>query len=227
MNAPQDPRESGGPPYGGPPGYGGQQGYGGQPGYGQQPGVNGGAPAYGQPPAYGGDPATYAYNPYGSPYPVDAAQATPAPRRPGLMVLALLMTVLAALPFLFVGAAVLLVPIDANGLPSELLDNPQLLAAGATPQLLVSLVRTVGVVVLVVALLYLLFGVLAFAGRNWSRIIVTILSVGFVLLLVAALITAGGDVSTLVVFGTLLVLVVGSVVITFLPASNHWYTHRR
>ena len=57
----------------------------------------------------------------------------------------------------------------------------------------------------VVALLYMLFAVLAFRGRNWARIMVTVMTIGFALLLLSGLVTGtAGDSGWL---GVLLVIV--------------------
>ena len=62
--------------------------------------------------------------------------------------------------------------------------------AGVTPELLVSVMRVVGGLMAGLALLYVVFAVLAFRGRNWARILVTVMTVGFTLLLLSGLITA-------------------------------------
>ena len=41
----------------------------------------------------------------------------------------------------------------------------------------------------VLALLYLIFAVLAFRGRNWARVMVTVMTIGFALLLLSGLFT--------------------------------------
>ncbi len=167
----------------------------------------------------------YGANPYGSPYP---AAPTPQPvRRPGLMVLSLVLMIIASLPFLFIGAALLLIPLTASSIPAELLNSPRLQEAGATPELLIAAARVGGGVVLAIAVVYLLFGILAFAGRRWARIVTTILTVGFALLLVAGLVGSGGAVDTISLSAVLLVLILGAVAILFSPRANAWYAYRR
>ena len=165
------------------------------------------------------------YSPYGSSYPTPVEPAPP--RRPGLVVLSLLLTILASAPFLGLGLLLLLVPLAADTLPDELSENPRLLAAGATPELLISALRLVGGVMLAAALIYLLFGILAFAGRNWARISMAVLTVGFALLLVAGLVASGGAVDTVSTLGLVLVVLLGSLAILFSPRVNAWYAHRR
>jgi hypothetical protein len=169
----------------------------------------------------------YSYNPYGSSSPYPAAPAPQPVRRPGLLVVGLLLEILAALPFLFLGAFFLFAPLTANNVPPELLNSPRLQQAGATADLIISAMRLIGGIVLAFAVLYLLFGILAFAGRNWSRIILTVLTVGFALLLVAGLVASGGAVDTMSVSGVLLILVLGAVAILFSPGANAWYASRR
>ena len=67
--------------------------------------------------------------------------------------------------------------------------RPALAEAGVTPDLLVSAVRVAGGLMAVLALLYVIFAVLAFRGRNWARILVTVMTVGFALLLLSGLVT--------------------------------------
>jgi hypothetical protein len=143
------------------------------------------------------------------------------------MVVSLVLMVIAALPFLVIGAALLLIPLNASNIPTELLDSPSLQAAGATPELLITAMRILGGFVLVIAVLYLLFGILAFARRNWARIITAVLTVGFALLLVAGIVGSGGAVDTISISAVLLVLVLGAVAILFSPGANAWYAYRR
>jgi hypothetical protein len=253
VNAPRDPRDGSGsqpgppdgpryypPPASGPasgwaaggnPGQGGYPGQDSTSGQGGGPGPNG--PAYGAAPRGAspyGDQTGYAYNPYGA-YPASTGPAVePPPSRPGLLVLALVLQIVAALPFLFFGVAFLVVPLNGSALTStltQLQNDPRFAGTDITPDLLLSLVRTLGVILLVAALAYLLLAVLSFAGRNWARILVAVVSAGFVLALVGLLVAAGGAADTLLVFAVLIVLLVASVVIAFLPAANAWYTHRR
>jgi hypothetical protein len=205
VTAPQDPGQPQYNPYGQPGSYRA----------GQQPGQYSSDPLPGQ---YAG------YNPYGNPYPTGLDQGHDAPvTRPGILVLGLVLMVLAALPFVFAGLVGLFAQIDASMIPAEVLNDPQLLAAGATPALLISAVRVVAGFLLVIALVYLLFAFLAFRGRNWARILVTVLTIGFVLLLAASLVggTTSGGLLGFVAF--VVVALVGSVVILFLPDSNRFF----
>jgi hypothetical protein len=169
-------------------------------------------------------PDPYAYSPYGKPYPA-LPDHTPTVRRPRLLVVAPLLMLLASLPFLFLGAFFLLAPLD--DLVQEVLSSPRMQEAGATADLVVSAVRIFGVVVLAVVVLYLLSGFLAFAGRNWARIVAGVLTAGFALLLVAALVVSGGAIDTITLACVLLILILGAVAILFSPGASAWYAARR
>ncbi|HEY0814795.1 MAG TPA: hypothetical protein VGE11_16080 [Pseudonocardia sp.] len=174
-----------------------------------------------------GQPNPHTYNPYGSPYPPAPAPDPQPLRRPGLVVLSLVLMVIAALPFLVIGVALLLIPLNAGSLPSELVNSPRLQEAGATPELLVSATRIVGGVLLGVAVIYVLLGLLAFAGRNWARIAAAILTAGFALLLVAGIVGSGGAIDTVSISAVLLVMILGAVAVLFSPRANAWYAYRR
>lgn len=212
MTTPQDPGQPPYNPYGQPGSYRA----------GQQPGQYSSAPLPGQYPPPGQEP--YGYSPYGNPYPAGLEQAhRPTASRPGIMVLGLVLMVLASLPFLFGGVVGLVAPFTTADIPAGVVDDPQLVAAGATPELLISAVRVVAGILVAAALIYLLFAILAFRGRNWARILVTVLSVGFVLLLIASLVggTTTGALLGFVAF--VVVALVGGVVILFLPASGRFF----
>ncbi len=219
MTTPQDPGQPQYNPYGQPGSYRA----------GQEPGQYSSSPLpgqYSQAPAPGQQP--YGYSPYGNPHPAGLDQGRDAPvRRPRLMVLGLVLMVLAALPFLLGGLVGLFLPIDAGTIPAEILDDPQLAAAGATPELLISAVRVFAGILVAIAVVYLLFAVLAFRGRNWARILVTVLSVGFVLLLAASLVGGGPTGGLLGFVAFVAVAVLGGVVILFLPDSNRFFTAPR
>ncbi len=166
----------------------------------------------------------YTYSPYGNPYPARSDSA-PAVRRPRLLIVAPLLMLLASLPFLFLGAFFLLGPVDS--LVQEVLASPRMQQAGATADLVVSAIRILGGLLLVIAVLYLLAGFLAVAGRNWARIVAGVFTVGFALLLVAALVASGGAIDTVTVSSVLLILILGAVGVLFSPGASAWYAARR
>jgi hypothetical protein len=169
-------------------------------------------------------PDPYAYSPYGKPYPA-LPEHVPSVRRPRLLVVAPALMVLAALPFLLFGALFVAAPVDA--IAQEVLASPNMQQAGATKELVVSAMRILGGIIFVVALLYVVFGFLAFIGRNWARIVAAVLTAGFALLLMAGIVASGGAVDTITLASVLLVLVVGAVAILFSPGANAWYAARR
>jgi hypothetical protein len=132
--------------------------------------------------------------------------------------------VLASLPFLLFGALFVAAPVDA--IAQDVVASSNMQAAGP-PRNWSSRPCDARAVILIVALLYLVFGFLAFAGRNWARITVAVLTVGFVFLLMAALVVSGGAVDTITLACGLLVLILGAVAILFSPRVNAWYAARR
>jgi hypothetical protein len=245
----EQPRQYGGQPYGGQYGqqpggqYGGGQYGSGQPQYGQygsgQP-QYGQQPAYGQPGAYGNQPygqygnqpygapenqGGYAYSPYGTPPPYPVGSADDSAPRPGLLVGALIMLILSAVPFLAIGI-LMAVAIGQEVLPPELFNDPRLAEAGVTPDVLISAIRVGGGVMAVLALLYILFAVLAFRGRNWARVLVTVMTVGFTLLMLSGLVTGTTtDASGMVVLLVIIALSVGGTVLMYLPPAARFFAN--
>lgn len=238
------------PPQAGPP-----QGWGPPPGYGGPPAPHyppGPGPQY-LPPAQYGPPAPqptaqYAYNPYGpaegfpavEQYPHGYPTPPPAPR-PASVYLALLLHLVTGLPYLAGG---LLLAFAATALsaqiPQEVLDEAQAqgidlagLLRGITAYVVVA-----GGVISFVALLFLVFAVLAFARRNWARIVVTVMSVPFALiagfwafvLLGAASQTSDTDPAAVAIVvgvfsGPGALALLGSILL-FLPAANRFFARR-
>jgi len=220
-----------------------QQQYG-QPQYGQAPyGQQQYGQQYGQPGQYGqqypGQPGQYGasqYNPYGQPGPYGAPpygagvaglgddDGKPV-ARPPVMVLSLVLLILSALPFLALGALLLAVPVDLSALPPEY--EQQFEQAGVTVEMAVSVLRGAAGLILAFALLYVLFAVLAFLGRNWARIILTIMTAGFTLLMLAGALGGAATDGTSLVFLMLVVAAsVGGTVILFMPEPSRWFRSR-
>lgn len=177
-----------------------------------------------------GGPQPFQYSPYGpyTPPPAGLDQQVERPARPGVVALGLALLVVAALPFLAFGLVFLLVPLGPDILTPEFVDNPQLRAAGITDiGVLVSVVRLLGGVLTVLAVVYLVFVVVGFTGRNWARILVAVMTAGFSAFLLLAIVSAGtaDPVSTLVLLVPVL-LSVGGIVTWFLPQANRWYVAR-
>lgn len=258
VSTPPDPRHpdpSGGQPYNGPygTGYGGAvyphpggesgaplPGYGAggpsQPGPSQQPppaGQQGGGHPYDPYGGRYGDPQPQ-YNPYGqysppSPYGDYPAGGAPVPvSRPGIMILSLVLLVLSTLPFLLFGVLYLLVPLDSTVITPDLLATPQLAELNITADGVIAVIRTLSVVFLVIALIYLALAIVAFTGRNWARILVTVMTIGFTILMVLGLLAGGaGDSLSMLFILALLAVSVGGTVILFLPPSNRYFAGPR
>src|SRR5436305_15299291 len=94
-------------------------------------------------------PYPYAYSPYGSPYYAAPPEPVPTAPRPRLLIAVPVLMVLAALPFLLFSALFVAAPVA--GIVQEVLASPNMQAAGATEQLVVSAVRVLGGAVLGVA----------------------------------------------------------------------------
>ena len=244
MTGPGDERPPGGrpdpavprPPGPHPPGQYPHSG----PPYGQQPPEPQDGQQHGQSPyeGPGNDPTEppYIYNPYGN-FPYPSSYPSPAglgadtalpPKRPGSMHLALLLVVVSALPFLLVGlVAVLGAGQAATALPPE--DLAQLQQVGVD---VVQVVRTTGAVILVVALAYVLLGIVAWTGRGWARGLLAAMTVGFVLMILAAVFAAGSqglalDGGSVLILVVPLVVAVAGVGLMFGGPARDWFTRRR
>ncbi|MCO1656760.1 hypothetical protein [Pseudonocardia humida] len=216
-----NPGQGGNQPYQGDNPYAGPGAYRGP----SDPGRYGSSPAYGQ-------QEPYAYSPYANQGPAGTGGADqPAPvRRPGLLVLSLVLLVLSALPFLIGGLVFLVVAIDVQEIVALLptIDpNGQLAAAGITPEQILDIVRTAGGIVAAMAAIYVLFAVLAFTGRNWARIVVAVLTTGFGLLLLAGLVQGASAGSGSGLSMAVLAASVAGTVLMFVPASQQYFASRR
>jgi len=242
-------------PYGQPGQYGQQppSGYGqapqynpyaqqGQPQYGQQPGQYGqygGQPGqYGQPPQYNpyGQPGQYAGTPFGGAAAGLGGDDEKDVGRPRVMIVALVLLILSSVPFLLAGVAGLTgvaVPSDPAQLPPELVPPPGYLEqANLTLEQYVEALRALtgvlGGALLVLPLLYVLFAVLAFFRRNWARIILTIMTVGFTIVLLGLMLLGLGAVPNALVVVLLIVAAsVGGTIIMFLSEPSRWFQRAR
>jgi hypothetical protein len=130
--------------------------------------------------------------------------------------------ILSALPFLAAGVLLLAAPLNVDAIPPGY--EQQLAQAGLTPEMAVTALRGVAAVILAVAVLYVLFAVLTFLGRSWARVVLTVMTVGFTLLLLASLFTgAAGDMGSLVFLLVVVAASVGGTIITFLPEPSRWF----
>ncbi|MBM9475752.1 hypothetical protein JL107_04765 [Nakamurella flavida] len=214
---------SGRPGQPGQPGDGYQQGYAGPQGYGQQPGYPG---QQGYQPQQG-----YPTPPSSSPYPgAYGGGAEPAkPTRPGTVTGAFVCWVLTAVASIVGVVVVLTSPIWQQAI-DEAARQGNLDASGIDVNNLVTVgkVLVIGVAVVLVAL-YLLFAFKMRAGRNWARIVLTVL--GAFTVLSAFTPTTRGRVT---VNGQefvansgpgwiTAVLAIAGLVLMYLPASNAYF----
>jgi len=84
-----------------------------------------------------------------------------------------------------------------------------------------------GGILLVIAGLYVVAGFLAFAGRNWARIVTAVFTAAFAIVLAAAVVGSGGAIDTITLASVLLILILGAVAILFSPGGSAWYAARR
>jgi hypothetical protein len=188
-------------------------------------------------PAPAPDVPPYVYNPYGNvsypaTYPTPPAGLGPEgvlpARRPGAVTLALVLHVVATLPYLLVGfLAVAAAGAVESAVPPEQLAQFQ--QAGID---LEQVVRTTGVLLLVVALLYLVLAVLTFTGRRWARALLAAMTAGFVLMVFASIAAASSrglaldGASLVVIAGPALLAVLGAVLL-FGAAARAWFSGPR
>jgi hypothetical protein len=189
-------------------------------------------------PAAGPGSPPYVYNPYGNfsypaSYPTPPAglgpddAALPA-HRPGSVTVGLVLAVISALPYLLVGflAVAAAGTIEAAVPPEQL---AQLQQVGVD---LEQLVRSTGIVLLVVALLFVLLAVLAWTGRRWARALLAAMTAGFVLMVFASLAVASSqgvamDGGSLVVIAGPVVLAAVGVALMFGSAARAWFSAPR
>lgn len=196
------------------------------------------------PSGYAEQPTTHlAYNPYGQQFPAveQYPQGYPMPepaRRPAGMVVALLLHLLSALPFLAGAAALIAGSASVRSmLPADQLAEFEQLTGVDPFAVLYGFAAFLGVV----ALLFLLFAVLAFVRRNVARVLVTLMTLVFVVLTGLAVFAglAGGVVTDpslggtgelvggLIVLAAPALLALVGTILLFTPAANRFYRTRR
>jgi hypothetical protein len=189
------------------------------------------------PTPYDDHPGTppYVYNPYGNvtypaTYPTPPAglgpddAAGPA-RRPRWATLGLVLLVVSTLPYLLIGflAVAAAGSVEAAVPPEQL---AQLQQAGVD---LEQVVRTTGVILLIVGLLFVALAVLSWSGRRWARALLTAMTVGFALMVAASVVAAWSnlDLGGLVLIGVPLLLAVVGVRLMFGRAADAWFGRPR
>jgi hypothetical protein len=189
-------------------------------------------------PAPGRGVPPHVYNPYGNvsypaTYPVPPAgqgpdDAAPPVRRPGTVNLALVLLVLAALPYLLIGLLAMAASGDVEAaVPPDQLAQLQQLGVD-----LEQVVRATGAVLLAVALVFLLLAVLAWTGRGWARALLAAMAGGFVLTVLASVAAASSqgavlDVAGLLVLALPVVLAAVGVGLMFGSAARAWFARPR
>lgn len=202
--------------------------YGQYPVYGQYPGQQPGA---GQPYPYGGQqPGAYPYSPYGANFPTGQTPAGLGAQgpvgRPGVMILALILLLFSTLPPLLFGVSMVVIQLDPSQLPPGL--EAALNAQGVTLEQLFAVMRVVGWVTVMLALLFSLMAVLAFLGNTGARIVLTVLTCLFsvvLLFFVASSIAAPGlAISFLVILAA---SVAGTILLYSRPAAVYYAARQR
>jgi hypothetical protein len=196
-----------------------------------------------RPGAYGPTPyddrtaPPYVYNPYanvaypptypGPPAGLGADDPVPA-RRPGSMHAALVLLLLATVPYLL-GGLVALLSADsaASAVPPEQLAEMQRLGVD-----LEQVVRTVGVLTLAIAVVFALLAILAWTGRRWARALLTATTIGFALMVFVFVAAAGSqgvavDAASLVFLAGPTVLAAIGVALMFRPPAREWFSRGR
>ena len=188
-----------------------------------------------------------AYNPYGHQFPaVDQYPGGyPAPqpaRRPVGVVVAFLLHLVSALPFLAGSAFALLTGASVQSMiPADQLAEFETVT-GVDVGSLVALLYGVIVFIGVVALLFVIFSILAVARRNWARILVAVMTVPFVALAAVGVLgvlgVAGTEAATEVAgdplaLVTALAIVAGpgtlaliGTILLFTPRANRFFSRR-
>ncbi len=164
-------------------------------------------------------PGGYAYNPYAVP----ARPAQPGPAyeppagRPVMVIAAVVLLILGAVPLVLVGALLLLGGDDARAaVTPELLEQ-----TGLTVEQIITGLRVIGVVALVLGLLHIGFAVAAFIGLGWGRVVATVTAALVAVLLVVIPIGLG------IALGALVAVVVGAVLLYVGPARGYFANPRR
>ncbi|GAA4557358.1 hypothetical protein [Pseudonocardia xishanensis] len=181
-----------------------------------------------------GQYAQYPQNPYASgapqnpfPYtPYSQAPTPPAPpepvRRPGTVVLGVVLLVVSALPFVVLGAMSLFVPLTQAdieaALPPDFNLAQTLTDAQITFDQLLQALRLIFALVTLLSLVYVALALTVLTGRRWARTVVTVLTVLFALFLVLNISASAAG----LIVALPLVLSVAGVVLLYRRPSTEW-----
>ena len=218
------------PPAGYPPQPGPPPGYPPAPQPPPRPPQRPGQPATGGVPAQPSAPPGYEPVDPGSQYPYpytggfSAVTHESDAKRPGTMQLALVLLVFSVLPGIVLGALGLVALIVApNGASIQAAVDGLASQYGTSAELAVTIARIAAGTVIVLGLLFLLVSVLAWRGRNWARVLVTVMTGLFAAVVVLGLAGGGSAQGGLAVVIVVTVLAVGGVVLLYLPRSAAYY----
>ncbi len=194
------------------------------------PGSTGVPPQFsgGYPPAGGYEHVTY---PYGGPFPAGTGpqyvgQSGPA-RRPGSVVTALALLLVAPVLFVVVGLVLTLMPLSPDMFPPEAGVEQALAGSGLTMEQLLSAMRTLGAVMAVLAVLYAVLAVVTFLGKMGALITLTVLTALFDLFWLVALVSAAanpvGAILPVIVLGTS----IAGICLMFSASARAWFAAKR
>lgn len=232
QDGPEPPAVDGGATPAGPAYYrpGPSSGY-----YPQYPQNPFGPGSSGVPPQLSGYPAarpqenvTY---PYGGPFPAGTGPQwvgrSGRPDRPGNVVTALVLLLVAPVLFLVMGLALALTPLTPEMLPPEAGVDELVAASGITTEQLLSGLRAVGAVLAVLAVLYAVLAVVSFLGQLGALVALTVLTVLFDLFWLLALLSAAtnplGAILPVIVLGTS----IAGVWLMFSTPARAWFAAKR
>jgi hypothetical protein len=186
----------------------------------------------------GSNAPPYVYNPYGNvsypaSYPTHPAglgpddAALPA-HRPRSVTMGLVLAVISTLPYLLVG----FLAVAAAGAVEAAVPPEQLAQLQQVGVDLEQVVRSTGIVLLVVALLFVLLAVLAWTGRRWARALLAAMTAGFVLMVFVSVAAASAqgvamDAGSLVVIAGPVLLAAVAVALMFGSAARAWFSAPR
>jgi hypothetical protein len=164
-------------------------------------------------------PGGYAYNPYA--VPARPAQPNPPSEppagRPVIVIAAVVLLILGAVPLVLVGALLLLGGEQVRGsITPELLGQ-----TGLTVEQIITLLRVIGAVALALGLLHIGFAGTALMGRQWGRVVATVTAALVAVVLVIIPIGLG------IALAALVAVVVGAVLLYVGPARGYFANPRR
>jgi hypothetical protein len=139
----------------------------------------------------------------------------------------MVLMIIAALPFLIGGIAGTTVPLTRDLFPPELGLDALLAQSALTFEQLVEAVRVLLALIALLALAYMVLAVVAFTGRNWARVTVTVLTAVFSVVMLLNLPGVLGDPLALAVVLAPVVLGIVGVLLMRSAQASAWFASRR